>query len=697
MASVAAAVARPLGGHRFAAALAAPPLVLALAHLLPEDGLGLAIRLAAAAACVLVLPGALVLRALGWPAEPGLAAAGVLVWGLTVDFAALALTFAMGSSVRLTLLAIAVAVAASLVPAFVAEAQLPERSELRAAVVVVMAGVLLGATVWYANRGPITGDALFHLGRVRKLAALDSLSLDAVGEFRDGGLHPGYAFPLWHGVLALVARTGGVDPTFVVQHLAAVLTPAALLIAYGAGAALFRSWAGGVAVAVAQAAQLGFARAGTGSFGFLALPASAGRVLLAPALFALVFAASRSGAPRTLVASVAAGGLTLAVIHPTYVLFVGIVLAGFAAARLLLARGRGAMRLAIALAAATVPAGLFLIWLLPVVRDTIPHLPSATDRAADFERYRSQLDGAADSFRLSPRTIARGGATTVAALLVVPLAALFGRRRAGAFVLGGTLAVLALVLVPALFTPFADVVSLSQGRRLAQFLPLPFALAAAAFLIGRLRLAGVAAGLAAGTGLQLAYPGSFNYAGGAGPSYPVWIAFLGGSIAFVVAAFVRRQPIEASEPGWAVAVLAALVLPVAVAGFHDLPTEVRPDPYGLTPALVQQLRRLPEGDIVFSSLEASYRVAAYAPLYVAAAPPAHVARTTANRPYERRLDVVRFFERRSVADARRLAILRRYGADWLLVDRTRRYPDTFVMGLPLAYRDGRYALYRIPR
>src|SRR5215208_621711 len=370
MASVSAAVARPFAGSRFAVALAAAPLVLVFAHLLPQTGLGLAVRLAAAAACVLFLPGALILRAIGWPASPGIAAAGVLVWSLTVVFAALALTFAAGSSLRLALGAIAVAIAVSIVPAFVAEAPSPEHADRRAAVAVLAGGVLLAAAVWYANRGPVSGDALFHLARVRKLEELDSLSVDAVGEFRDGGLHPGYAFPLWHGVLAFVARLGGVDPTLVVQHLAAVLTPPALVVAYGAGAALFRSWGGGVAVALAQAAQLGFARAGTGSFAFLALPASAGRVLLAPALLALVFAASRSGAPRTLLASVAAAGLTLAVIHPTYVLFVGIVLSGFAAARLLRARGRGTVRLAIVLAAVAVPAGLFLIGVLAGGRET---------------------------------------------------------------------------------------------------------------------------------------------------------------------------------------------------------------------------------------------------------------------------------------------------------------------------------------
>src|SRR5918996_5043121 len=132
MASVSAAVARPFAGSRFAAALAAAPLVLVLAHLLPETGFGLAVRLSAAAACVLVVPGALVLRALGWPASPGIAAAGVLVWSLTIAFAAVGVTFAAGSSLRLTMVAIAAAVAASLVPAFVAEGPSPERADRRA-------------------------------------------------------------------------------------------------------------------------------------------------------------------------------------------------------------------------------------------------------------------------------------------------------------------------------------------------------------------------------------------------------------------------------------------------------------------------------------------------------------------------------------------------------------------------------------
>jgi hypothetical protein len=75
-------------------------------------------------------------------------------------------------------------------------------------------------------------------------------------------------------------------------------------------------------------------------------------------------------------------------------------------------------------------------------------------------------------------------------------------------------------------------------------------------------------------------------------------------------------------------------------------------------------------------------------VYVAAAPPAHVADTKANRPYSRRLAVNRFFARGD------LAIPRRFGADWLVVDVNRF--DVRPDGWPLVYEDGHYALYHRP-
>src|SRR5262249_6682487 len=125
-------------------------------------------------------------------------------------------------------------------------------------VIVLLAGIGFGIALWHLA-GSVQGDALFHLGRVRKLDDLGSLSLHAEDEFRDGGLHPGYAFPLWHGFLALVARLAGVDPAEVVRHEPSLLAPLALLVAFEAGLAVFRSaWLAG-AVAAASAALFSLA------------------------------------------------------------------------------------------------------------------------------------------------------------------------------------------------------------------------------------------------------------------------------------------------------------------------------------------------------------------------------------------------------------------------------------------------------
>ena len=117
-----------------------------------------------------------------------------------------------------------------------------------------------------------------------------SCSLDAVGEFVDGGLHPGYAFPLWHAFLALVAKIAGVDPADVVVHEAAVLAPLAFLVVYEAGAAVFRSRWLGVATLAATVGVTALASGSGGALRLLALPATAGgRLLLVPAALALVF------------------------------------------------------------------------------------------------------------------------------------------------------------------------------------------------------------------------------------------------------------------------------------------------------------------------------------------------------------------------------------------------------------------------
>jgi hypothetical protein len=659
-------------------------------------------RLAVATA-VLLVPGFVVARALGRPS-----ASATLVWALAAIFVALLVVFALGTSLRPALLVLlGISLAALLtrrrlwpsntvlrsrkggvgrVDRAIARRSSPSNTVLQGGKGGVwLAGIVFGLLLWHVS-GPLGGDALFHLARVRKLDAFGSLSLRSVDEFRDGGLHPGYAFPLWHGFLALVAKLSGLDPGVVVRREPSVLAPVAFAVAYEAGFAVFRTAGAGLAVLVAQVSLFALAPGHGGAYTALALPPTASRQLLVPAVLALFFLALDDERPWRLQLGVAAGGLALALVHPTYAVFLGLPLGGFLAARALLARSDVA-RSVVGLIALAAPTALALLWLRPVVNETVSHDPSEAEKLRALRHYGGQLDvWSPDRYRLAPEVLGRSGAVAVAALALVPLAFLAARRRWGALVLGGSVVVLALVLVPFLFTHLSDAASLSQSRRAAGFLPFPFAFAGGLALVqGALGPAAPPAALVAGIVLQRLWPGDFSYGlQDGGPALVTWIAAIGGALALLAAAVLRPGGARERGPALAAALFCA---PVAVHGFSDWSARVRHDAGALPAGLVSALRRdVPERAVVFSDLETSYRIAAAAPVYVAAAPPAHVADTTTNRPYHRRRDVLAF------ARTRDLAIPERYGASWIVLDR-RRMP--FALSLHRVYVDGRYTLYRL--
>ncbi len=666
---------------------------LGVTRLLPDTGAGLWLRLAAATACVL-LPGALVARALR---VPGFSA--TLAWALGAVFVAMAVVFAVHGALGLGLGLLAAIAAGALAAALLRPSNTvlqgrksavdqPERSSLLAVVLVALSGLAFGIAVWFLTRHLTGGDDYFHLARVRKLDEFGGLSLRAVDEFRDGGLHPGYAFPLWHAFLAMIARLAGVDPTQVVQHEASVLVPVAFLVTWEAGRNVFRSAWGGVGVLLASVAMFALAAGGGGSYTALALPATSSRQLLVPAVIALFFAyvARRSWIGLATLA-VAAGGLAL--VHPTYALFVIVPLAGYAIARALLAR-RELLESALGLVAIAVPAGIVALWLRPIARQTASVNPSRDELHRALQHYKGQLDVFRDgSYRLAPEVLGRSGAIAVAALFAVPLAVLATRRRWAALVLGGFVLVLVLMLVPELFTRFSDAVSLSQARRAAGFVPFPFAVAgAAAVLAGVLSAGALFVGLGAGIAFQLAYPGDFGYSlSQGGPALAAWVALFGGAAALAAGIFLPRRFAEIDRSGpIAAATVALAVLPVALHGFSHW-DEKPATGKGLTPGLVHALRaEVPKKVVVFSDDTTSYAIAAFAPVYVANALPGHVADTKANHPYLRRADAQQFFR---TGD---LAIPRRYGAGWLVVDKARS-----KLRLPLrpAYADAQYVLYRL--
>jgi hypothetical protein len=637
-------------------------------------------RLLFATAAVLA-PGWLLARALGVRG-----AAGAVAWSLGLIFLALSATFLLGASITTATALFAVAGIAAL-GAYLARGRekhvsvLPPVPERWWA---LLAGLVLGILLWRVS-GTVQGDGLFHLARIRKLLSFDELSLENVGEFADGDLHPGYAFPLWHGFVALVARVSGADPEQVVLHLPSILAAVAVVLAYEAGWALFRrTWAAGAA-AGAQVALTCFAPGKGGSYPFLALPETAARQLLVPAALVLAFEAMRRPSV-SLYVSTAVAGFAVAVVHPTYAIFLWLPFAGFLVLRALWARTELRTGVA-ALASLAVPAAFFMVWLLPLAGETASVSPDRAELQRAVTKYASYLDvRSLDSFGLAPEVFIRSGAVAIVAVLLFPLGALAASRRWAAYVVGGSLALLTVLLVPLLFPTFSDVVSISQARRAAGFFPFAFAFAGGMGVLSRalgpflLSLA-----LIAGTVLQILTPGDFaDPLSDAGPSWIVWLAVAGGAVGVVVGTKRKGPPFEAPA-GFAAALFLLPIIAVGLARWTP------PDPIpgaSLSPGLVQALRDLvPEGAIVYSDQETSFRLAAYAPVYIAVAPPAHVADTADNRPYERARDGRRFG---ATGD---LAIPESYGAEYLVVDRLR---SRRTFDIPLLYRDARFLVYELP-
>jgi hypothetical protein len=451
------------------------------------------------------------------------------------------------------------------------------------------------------------------------------------------------------------------------------------------GWALFRRVWAASAVAIGQVGIACFAAGHGGSYILLAQPETAARQLLVPSALALAFETIRApSVPRY--ASIGAVGLALVVIHPTYALFLWIPFAGFLAMRALWVRRELRHELA-SFGALVVPATLYLLWLIPVLRDTASVGPDAAERARALRQYGSYLDiSSASSYHLRPEVLIRTGAIAIAAVALFPLAGLASRRRWAAFVLGGGLAVLAVCLLPQVFTHFSDAVSVSQARRAAGFFPFAFAFAGGMGILSRLLgplFPSVA--LVSGAALEAAYPGNFEYAlkGGA-PGLIVWIAAGAGVVGLLVGLVLRGDALEAN----AAFAAALFALPVVAVGLAKWTPTAAPPLSTLSPGIVHALRTVvPPGSVVYSDQETSYRIAAFAPVYIAVAPPGHVADTKENQPY------VRARDGRAFTATGNLEIPERYGAEFLVVDR-RRTRRTFA--LPRLYGDVSFVLYRLP-
>src|SRR5439155_9830240 len=239
---------------------------------------------------------------------------------------------------------------------------------------------------------------------------------------------------------------------------------------------------------------------------------------------------------------------------------------------------------------------LVFAWLAPLVAETRSHDPSAVEKARALRQYATDLVvSSPTSYHLAPGLVGRTGAIAIAALVLTPLAALAARRRWSAFVLGGTVLVLAVELWSLVFPHFSDLVSLSQSRRAAGFVPFAFALAGGAAVLARgLRLLVLPVALASGIALQVEFPGDFGMrVQHTGPAFAAWVALWGGLAGIVMAVVLARRGHARFEWGrfertdrLAGLAVVLFVLPVALHGFAHWDRGPQRDANALTPGLV---------------------------------------------------------------------------------------------------------------
>jgi hypothetical protein len=661
-------------------ALPAALLVLGVARYLPAGTVTIYLRLLAATVIVFY-PGLLVSQAFG---RRSLSAALVASLGLLT--ACMGVMFLVKGSLTLALVLYGACGLVALVFAWRAEAP----RAIVGSTWVLLAGVLLGLLLWRVA-GILHGDQLFHLARTRKLLDFGDLTLTSVNEFADGSLHPGYAFPLWQGLLAAFSRIAGVDPGVVVLREPSVLAPAALLIAYEAGWAIFRSWRLALTAVVAQLALVVIAPGYGGSYTSLSLPGTVGRHLLVPAVIALFFIELDFGTPAGLIL-VGTASLMLAIVHVTYVIYAIVPLAAYLLVRLLVTSTdfKAGVR---AFAAVAVPAVAFMAVITPLVGSANSYDPTHQKVDQTLRHYGSQIvTYGHDRYALAPEMLARAGAIAVAALVLTVLAFMAAKRRWSAFVLGSALAVFLLTLVPYLFVPFSDLVSISQARRLAVFYPYAFAFAGGlGVLTGLFRRYTLVIALAAAIALQHIWPGNFGYYlhSGGGPGWLVWTVLALVGVSLVCYFLSPEADFGAGESS--VVILAAVVftIPIAVAGFAHWTPAYSVDKLALSPGVTRAIQtRVPDRAVVLADPSTSYRILAIAPVYVVTAPPGNVADTKRNRPFERRLDVWRFL---ASGD---LSTVVAYKPSWLVL--SRKQDQRFRLGMTPVYRDSSFALYQLP-
>jgi hypothetical protein len=707
-----------------AAALAAAVAGLALARLLGWQ----AAAVWFAFLLVLLFPGWALLRVLRLEAALGLAGSATVgtALGLALWVPPLALAFAAHLTLDAVLagLALETALCVALAVRRPAARIRPALRELVPGALLALAGAYLG---WRLSTG-VVGDALFHVGRMRKIAASSGLSLSDVSSFAAGPAHAGYAFPLLHGAFAGVARVAAVDESVAFTYLQPLCTLLALLAIFALGRA-FTGWrtAGYLAATVAlwdlctllNGLVMQINQPPPFSFWILtpaALLAFCAVVGVPDLVRRLDGEAVRAAPPGAAAVAALCSVLTISLVHPTYAIPCLVIAAGVAlGARAAGVRGLRPAWAGLAGAGLLTIAVYGWIWWVAIrggVRETV---------LSHVDEYR--LHGTRALF-MYPWAPVFGRGYVLAAVLGAPLLVLHRRLLplAGAF-----LGLLLLLLTPGVDTFVSGVVGLGQFHRFWQTLPWPYALAAEACLVAgwlaRRRppvwLAAIAAPAALLfwlRGEQTFWRAPTSWAVGAGLALTALALRARRRTGNPFSALVRRSWLPVPL---ATLLVAALLLGPVWYGFDTVADEAAAGPYRspfsdltirLSPGVVRWFRHHEQPrPVVLGPPDIIFQLVGYADVKAQALPEARTRAEPKAQAAQRRHDEQTFFSPETSA-ARRLAILRRWRVDLVLLDLRDQPPDVLAQLLadpsfePL-YRDpldvpavrGRFVILRAPR
>ena len=669
-------------------ALLAAPAGLLAARLLGIDPLAV---WCAFAVCVM-LPGWGAMRLLRVERGLGLGGAAVVSTslGLAIWIAPLAAAFLAGLPLGAPL-AVVIGAGVLLCLAALTRPVLFERVRWWEVVAGALAAAAFAFVAWRLSTG-IISDALFHVGRMRKLSDIGSLSLTDISSYRDGAPHAGYAFPLLHAAFAGTARVAGVD----VATAFIYLQPLCAFLAMAGVFAVARSLTGWRTAGYLAAAMLGWDLVTliNGLVMQINQPPVFTFFVLTPAAILLFIAAMRGS--RSAAWATMAAVTVIAFVHPTYAapslaIAIGIALGSW---RAHLRMPPVALE---ALAASFVASAAVAAWIWWVAIDG-GHRRAIITHSDEF------LHHGARAILMYPWAPVFGRGYVLVAIVGLILLA---RYRDMLPTVGAMLAPLVMLLLPGLNTVILAASGMGQFHRFWQVLPWPAVLAAAACVLAG--LLGWKRGLPVALLLavlmdQLRTDHTFWRQ----PASVVVVAALFG---VAVALILRPRKIVEAGPWWVSSLLVAGVMFGPVwHGYERVWDEARAGPHRpersdlqtvLTPDVWHYFRSLHgPPPVVLGEDHRAFELLAYADVYAAALPEARSRAEPKVDTAARLADELKFFDPHT-SPAERTQLIDRLHADYVLLDthgQAKVAPQILSQpGLKVVYRGPRFVILRVER